>query len=158
MNHDRKLEHWAERELKHNLNDLILDDDDGSILAFGRYHIKPCGNCCEVYRDQDLVGSFSNRKIALSWCVLEHRGFVDQSQHLTALDQRSSALGNDITNSIRSSQGTKNNDFRAVLAAKIQNKQLFQRRCEIELEKYVARAKYLQLRGFRNETARTRDA
>ena len=44
MTREQKLERWAEREIQRNLHNLILDSDQGRVLAFGRWEINR-GSC-----------------------------------------------------------------------------------------------------------------
>jgi hypothetical protein len=41
MTRDQKLERFAERELKRVYTELIIDDEHGGYVAFGRYHVTP---------------------------------------------------------------------------------------------------------------------
>ena len=40
MNQDQKLERFAERELRKNIDKLIIEDDEGGLIAFGKYYVK----------------------------------------------------------------------------------------------------------------------
>jgi hypothetical protein len=156
MTQNRKLLDWAEREVQRNIDHLILDNDDGSILAFGIYSILPTQDGAQVWRGQVLEGRFSNRSIALGWCVAQRLGRVTLSISIRELDSRKQQLAQDLGFSQQLLAVSKKPEFRSMLTDKLQRKQINLAQIKRELEKCVNLTKYLQLRGFTNETARTR--
>jgi predicted RNase H-like nuclease (RuvC/YqgF family) len=156
MNTEQKFARWAERELIRNIDHLILDQDDGSILAFGIYEIRPCAVGAEVWHDGEKLGQFSNRNVALSWCVAHHKNLLPFAQEIGFLDQHLSDLQADIAWSRCQQRQIRDLSTWEILNCKIQNKQSYAKMLEGQLTKCLRRAKYLQLRGFKNETARTR--
>lgn len=156
MTREQKLERWAEREIERNIDHIILEHQNGSILAFGRYDIRPSNTGVTVWLNDENLGSFSSRKIALSWCVAHRRNMINFYTHLEALDRRGSDLLADITFSKRSAAQARNSATRSIINDKIQTKLWQANMIRCELEKYVHKAKYIQLRGFEYETARTR--
>ena len=40
MTREQKLEAWAERELKRNIDSIIVDDGSGALVVFGKYVLK----------------------------------------------------------------------------------------------------------------------
>jgi len=158
MTRDQKLQRWAERELQRNIDHLILDDQDGRILAFGVFSIVPDGNGALVLQDGETRARFSSRKMALSWCVAQRRSLLNFSDHMRLLDQTAQQLRQDIRASRAQVSNARDRDFAQLLLDKIQNKQWYVSMLDCELEKCAQRAKYLQLRGSTHETARARAA
>jgi hypothetical protein len=156
MNVELKLKRWAERELQRNLDHLILEDDDGGLLAFGSYDIQRRDSVITVCQNSELLGEFGSRRVALSWCVAHHRNLYDFTQQIQVLDRQQRRLHQDLENENRRCNRAKNNWLHELITYKMQNKQQYLKNIENELEKCVRRAKYLQLRGSYNETARTR--
>jgi hypothetical protein len=158
MTREQKLHRWAQRELTLHLNDLILDDWQGGILAFGRYEIQSSDQEFVVTRDNELQGKFTTRRVALSWCVADNKHIWDLRQRIAVLDQQRHRLNQDI-NTRKQAQSRIQDGFRKNLVEdKLQNRHYQLANTNFELEKCLARAKYLQLRGSQNETARTRTA
>lgn len=158
MNTEQKFTRWAERELLHNIDHLILDQDDGNILAFGTYEIRPSNPGAEVWHGNEKIGAFSNRNVALSWCVAHHKKMHEFVLEIGMLDQHLVHLLADISNSRQQQRRIKDFTSWEILTCKIQNKESYVKMLESQLTKCLRRAKYLQLRGFKNETARSRTA
>ncbi len=69
MNQDQKLNQFAQRELMRNLKQFVLQDDDGSVIAFGQYLIQRAST---GYTVQTLGGNqynFNDQRTALTWCT-----------------------------------------------------------------------------------------
>jgi predicted RNase H-like nuclease (RuvC/YqgF family) len=158
MTPDQKFARWAERELLHNIDHLILDKDDGNILAFGAYEIRPGPGRVEVWKNTEKLCEFSSRNVALSWCVADYQKLPDFALEIHYLDSHLRDLLIDITNSQTQRRHIREFESWEILTCKIQNKQNYVKMLESQLTKCLRRAKYLQLRGFKNETARTRTA
>jgi hypothetical protein len=149
MTREQKLERFAERELKRLYTELIIDDEEGGYIAFGRYHVRSAPAGFSVYHNSnDLVSTFSSKKIAILWCVAEHLQKYNLSQNIQLLDSKKQTLTADIH--CRQSQADRSSrlEFREIvrtkLAPKIENLTVLNQ----ELEKCLNLAKYLQLRGF----------
>jgi len=147
MTRDQKLERWAERELQRNINNLIIENDNGSVLAFGRWEISPKNNYVQV-RENDQEYKFSSKRSAISWCVASklqsHRLKLDIEYH----DSHRLRLLTDIRAQKQLAKNSKNHDYRELVLTKIQGQQYRLRDAERELRKSTNQAKYLQLRGF----------
>jgi len=148
MNREQKLERWAEREITRNINHIILENDDGGILAFGKYDIVPVDQGVVVSKHNQVVAQFVNRRTALSWCVADHRGMLHFGIHIRALDQKYRGLRDDVDATQRKARRCGNTQQRDVLIAKIQHKEWYLKLLQDDLEKCAIKAKYLQLRGF----------
>ena len=149
MTRDQKLERFAERELKRVYTELIIDDEHGGYVAFGRYHVRPQpAGFAVYYHSDDLVSLFSSKKTAMSWCVADHLQQHGLAQNIRILDNKKQTLTADIHcrrgQADRSSRPEFREMVRTKLAPKIENLTLLDQ----ELEKCLNSAKYLQLRGF----------
>jgi hypothetical protein len=148
MTREQKLERWAEREITRNINHIILERPDGSILAFGQYEICPMGRGVTVSRNSQGLGNFTDRKTALTWCVARHRKMLNFSTHIRVLDQRYRGLLDDVQTMQLNYRRCRDPDRRDTLLAKVHHKQWHLQMLQDELEKCAIKAKYLQLRGF----------
>lgn len=148
MTREQKLERWAEREIERNLNHIILENDNGSILAFGRYDIVPCDTGVTVSWEGQDPRCFTDRKTALSWCVADHKRLLDFSIHIQAIDARYRVMRDDLDGMQRRLRQCRDPQRQELLWAKVQHRQWHVRLLKDELEKCAVKAKYLQLRGF----------
>ena len=147
MTRDQKLERWAEREIRRNINNLIIENNNGSILAFGRWEITPKNNYVQV-RENDQEYEFSSKRSAISWCVAcklqSHRLKLDIEYY----DSHRLRILTHIRAQKQLAKDSKNQDYRELILTKIQGQQYHLRDSERELRKFTNQAKYLQLRGF----------
>jgi hypothetical protein len=152
MNHNQKLERFAEREIKRNIHSIILPDVDGSFIVFGAYHVVPSTNGYRVMTYCNEIGEFSNKKSAMSWCVADKNNQLNLAQQIKNLDRKKQSLLADIN--CRRGQANRSLDpnFAETVNTKIQPKISSLESVNRELEKCLISAKYLQIRGFNNET------
>lgn len=156
MTSDTKLERWAERELKRNLHHLIVEDDSDGYIAFGKYYLKPEQQLMRVYaRSGELIAKFSNKRTAISWCVADNKNHLRLARDIKNLDSKKLYLEADIHCRRQLAEQSPSNSFAETVLTKLQPKVQQQAMINQELEKCLNMAKYLQLRGFQNETART---
>jgi hypothetical protein len=156
MIQEQKLEQWAEREFRRHVDNIIVDDVDHGLLAFGRYHLIPGQIGCRVQLADDTELVFSNKKIAISWCVADKYHQYALANIIRILDQKRQLLSADIECHRRQIINTKNSNFADTVEAKLGVKTAKLEAINTELEKCIKTAKYFQIRGFSNETARTR--
>jgi hypothetical protein len=150
---NQKLERWAERELERNLKHMIVSSEAGSYVAFGQYHIQPHDLGYSVSTWDRLIHVFSNKRTAISWCVADKYHQYNLANNLQALDKKRQQLASDIHCRRAQAQQGRTEDFYETVNTKIQPKQELLDSVTAELEKCINSAKYLQLRGFSNETA-----
>ena len=156
MTNQDKLENWARREFTREIGHLILTDSDGSLLVFGRYRIEQQPRQVQVYVNDDPVLTFSDRRSALSWCVAQKHQRLDLARRISQLDQHKRLLSDDIDTRQRLAQRSHNQHYQDVVHHKLISRQQNRATVTDQLEKCLAQAKYIQIRGFTNETARTR--
>jgi hypothetical protein len=155
MNKEQKLEQWAERELKRNLPSIILEDDNGVVVVFGKYFIQPRDTEYVVSTWDREINCFSSKKTAMSWCTADHQGHYKLSNLILVLDRKKQTLAADIYCRKKIGERGRHENFNEIINMKIQPKINCYNAVNSELEKCVNQAKYLQIRGFNNETART---
>lgn len=155
MNKQQKLEKWAKKEITRTLNFLIIPDDDNGYVAFGKYHIQPqLGLYLVTFLDRP-IHTFLNKRSAISWCVAHRNRNGLLANTILTLDKKKQLLNNDIHYSRVISDKSKNFSFKENIAIKIQPKVDALKQLNVELEKCINLAKYLQIKGFPNETPRT---
>jgi len=155
MTPEQKLEKWAQKEFARHGNLMILEDGKGNYMAFNKFILTPISDGIEVRDLSDTVDIFSNLPTAMSYCVANNFRQYNLARRIRLLDQQRRMLTNDLR--IRRSQAERSTKpaFREMVQTKIDQKNRYCRSVIAELNKCLDRAKYLQLRGFINETART---
>jgi hypothetical protein len=155
MTREQKLERFAEREFKRNLDNMIVKENDGSYIVFGKYRVAQHLYGYMVSTWSDDIHCFDSKRNAVSWCVADKFNQLTLANTILNLDRRKQTLTADIhcRQSIgRRSQSTHSYE---IINMKVQPKQILLNSVSSELEKCVNLAKYMQIRGFSNETART---
>jgi len=155
MNPDQKLEQWAERVLKQNLDQAILPDDDNGYVAFGKYHIQPGRSGVSVSTWADKIHCFMNKRHAITWCILDHKGNYSMANRMIVLDSKKQTISNDTNTRRFVGERMRDPDLRETVQLKISTKLQTLTAVNLELDKCINYAKYLQTKGFINETART---
>lgn len=156
MNKHQKLDYFAEKAIKRNMHNMIMPDNSGGYIAFGMYHIVPKNNEYQIFnRIDDLVGIFSDKRTAMSWCVADKYNQLMLAQNIKYLDIKRQSLSKDIQCSQKLADRSKYESTYEIIHMKLQPKIERYTLLNNELEKCVNSAKYLQLRGFSNETARS---
>jgi hypothetical protein len=156
MKQEQKLEQWAEREFRRNVNNIIFVDDDHGIIAFGRYHLHSNQAGCTISMHDDSRLTFSNKKTAMSWCIADKYQQYALANTIQILDQKRQLLSADVAHARRKVATARRSDFAETVEAKLSLKLTQLQAIDTELEKCIKTAKYFQIRGFSNETARTR--
>ena len=98
---------------------------------------------------------FSTSRSALSWCIADKFRNYKLAQTLLNLDNALANVAGDIAARAQIADRSKNPEFRETVAIKLETKLIHKKILENDLANCVNLAKYLQQRGFDNETART---
>lgn len=154
MNIDNKLEQFAQRHSRHALETGIIEIHPNKILAFGRWVLEPSAKGCQVSTCDQIVGDFADRRTAMSWCVAEKNHNYRLSWAISTLDAKKCMLGDDIDTRRQLAQRGRNVQHNEMVMTKLQPKIKYYQAIKSELEKCIDLAKYMQIRGFSNETSR----
>ena len=154
MNQEQKIERWAERELQRNMHKIIIDDDEGGYVVFGKYYITPNSNRFVVRTWDKEIHRFASKRTAVSWCVADKVNHLNLAAQILTLDRKQQTLEADINTRKTLGNRGRTEDFAEIVNTKIQPKIDQHKMVVSELEKCINSAKYIQIRGFNNETAR----
>lgn len=157
---NQALEHKVQQMLASDLvlaeSNMITPCSPGVYDVFGRWKLRDQQHQVEITARDRLVGRFSNVRSALSWCIAEKYQQHELSHNIRNLDrdlQRFHAAHDayrEILTRITDPQR------RWVVGVKSDEATLRYRQAAERMSIYVSRAKYLQIRGFNDEIARTR--
>jgi len=153
MNPSQKLAALAEQELPKLLDHVIIADGE-KYRVFGSYVLcQTTQGYALTYQDRP-VGTFTSSRSAVAWCIADKSRQYNLASEIQHLDFTLLRLRNDIQ--VRSSQAQKSyGTFWETVSAKAEHKRSQSQQIENELTKCINSAKYWQLRGSNNETART---
>ena len=155
MNPLKEVERALQQEFRDLLPNTIFKDDDGSYSVFGRYRIEPARPGFRVWCSATEVGTFNSTKTALSWCIADKHQAYNTARDILDLDIKLSAMTQDIAVRTAIAEHSKQWEFSDLIGTKLETKIIRKKKVENELAKCVNWAKYIQQRGFINETART---
>ena len=155
MTQEQKLERFAELEFRRNMHNLIVHIDDGSLVVFGRYQIEERNHEFTVKTFTRDPIEFSSKRTALSWCIADYKNQLKLANNILNLDRKKRLLSADIYCRRTLAERSRHHDFNDLVNTKIQTKISNYQAVNSELEKCVNWAKYIQIKGFNNETART---
>jgi hypothetical protein len=150
----QRLEKLLEQDLE-NLKNTAIIKDGSKFYAFDRYVIEPESRQYRVTKYSCDVGLFDSLRSATSWCIADKYNQIQLCMDLKRLDHHKFLLGSDIA--AREALGRRTQDpiRREIVDAKLATKKTQLRAISEQLDKCVNLAKYWQIRGFNNETART---
>jgi hypothetical protein len=135
---------------------LVALDDQERIHLFGRYTVSGSADQFSVTRDFTEQNRFSSAKVAVSWCIAHRAQRYDLCQRIETLDQQRLHCLNDLMQFQARLKLSRKNPWKQDL---MQNRMseakqgLFD--AHSRLRKCVNVAKYIQIRGFSDEIART---
>ena len=155
MKPDQEFERMFRQEFKDVTPNLIWKTDSGEYEAFGRYRIVPQRPGYRVFCSATEVGTFHSTKTAISWCIADKHSAYNTARELLTVDNKLNALTQDINARAAIGDRSQNPGLRETILTKLESKIIHKKQLENQLTKCVDWAKYMQLRGFDNETART---
>lgn len=135
---------------------LVALDDRERIHLFGRYTVINIGDQFLVIRNSMEQNRFSSAKVAVSWCIADRANRYDLCRRIETLDQQRLHYLNDLMQFQARLKLSRKNPWKQDL---MQNRMseakqgLFD--AHSRLRKCVNVAKYIQIRGFSDEIART---
>ena len=101
------------------------------------------------------VMQFSNKRTAISWCVADNYKHYALANIIHTLDHKKQGLLAEIRQDQHRVQRSHDPQFKELVITKLESKSGRFSLVDRELEKCLNLAKYIQLKGFQNETART---
>jgi hypothetical protein len=134
---------------------FIWCNDAGEYELFGKYRIVPTRPGYTVYCAANAIGDFSSTRTAVSWCVADKYQNYNLARDILRTDNRLTAVSNDVFVRMGVASRSKRPEFKESIDTKLETKIIRRKELEQQLAKYVNSAKYLQQRGFDNETARS---
>lgn len=150
-----KVESWVQKEFQQMSSFLLWKNERGEYEVFGRYKIIPVKNGFKVHsNNDDEQGFFSSTRTAISWCIADKYNKIDLADQLLLLDNRLNNISNDIFVRLGTAHKSQNADTKENIETKLETKILHKKELEYQLDKCVDWAKYLQKKGFENETSR----
>lgn len=155
MNIDKEFERAFRAEFKQILPNTIFQNENGSYSVFGKYQIESALPGYRVYAHATEVGIFNSTKSALSWCIADKFQAYNTARDILELDIKLGVLSRDIASRSSIAERSDKWEFRDNVGTKLETKIIRKKQVENELAKCVNWAKYIQQRGFNNETART---
>jgi hypothetical protein len=155
MNLDQEFKQLFRHEFRDIAPNTIWRNDSGEYEAFEKYKIVPMRPGYRVFCSATEVGIFNSSRSALSWCIADKFKAYNTARDILVLDQHLTALTQDIAARTAVAERSKNWEFRDGVGTKLETKIIRKKQVENDLTKCVNWAKYIQQRGFENETART---
>ena len=155
MKQDQEFERMFRQEFKSIVPNLIWQNTAGEYEAFGKYRIVPVRPGYKVFCSATEVGTFYSTRSALSWCIADKHQAYNTARELLVTDTKLHGLLQDINARTAIAERSKNFEFRDSVGTKLETKIIHKKQLENQLAKCVNWAKYIQQRGFENETART---
>lgn len=150
----QRLEQLAQEGLDLVKQNMIWHEH-GRYHVFGEYELEVQKNACVVHSSRHDDRRFGSVKTALSWCIANKYQRYDVAREIENLDQQHQIDTADLE--VRSQMARRQSDpvcrETAMLKVEYRREQLAQ--VSDRLTKCVNLAKYWQIRGFNNETART---
>lgn len=149
----QRLEEVLKPSLSEVLPNSILPSGQG-YEAFGEYEIMPELGRWHVYRSHRDPLEFSSSRVALAWCIAHKFHQTLLCVDIERLDNEKAMLVADIAVRTRLKAQFKDPQTAEIVESKLTTRRHRLEFVETTLTKCVNRAKYLQIRGFNNETAR----
>ena len=149
-----RLEQLAQEGLdlvKHNM----IWQEAGRYHVFGEYEIAVTSKGVDLTCSRRDSQRFSGVKSALAWCIAHKYRRHDVAQEIAELDQRRQRDTADLEVRSQLAKRHNNTDRRETAMLKVEQRRQQLAVTEMRLDKCINLAKYWQIRGFNNETART---
>jgi hypothetical protein len=151
---EKEFERIFRQEFRDLMPNVIWQNDNGVYEVFGHYRIISERNQYRVFCSATEVGTFGTTRSALSWCIADKNKAYNLARELKELDNKLTALNNDIATRTAIAERSSRWDFRDPVATKLETKIIHRKQVENQLAKCIDWAKYSQQRGFNNETQR----
>jgi hypothetical protein len=150
----QRLEQLAQEGLDLVKNNMIWHEN-GCYHVFGEYELEVQKTACVMRSRRHDNRRFGSVKTALSWCIATKYQRHDVASEIATLDQQHQIAEADLE--VRSHLARRHSDAvrRETAMLKVEHRRGQLAQVADRLTKCVNLAKYWQIRGFNNETART---
>ena len=155
MKSDQDFERLFRQEFRDIMPNTIWQTDAGEYEVFGHYRIQATRPGYRVFCSATDVGVFSSTRTALSWCIADKNKAYNTARELLTVDTKLTALTQDINARAAMGDRSQNPQLRETILTKLESKIIQKKLLENQLAKCVNWAKYIQQRGFEDETQRT---
>jgi len=155
MKLSQEFDRMFRQEFPDSLTNLIFRTEEGNYRVFDRYLIVPEKPGYRVFCSATDVGSFGSTKSALSWCIADKHKAYNVARELLTTDTKLQSLTQDISTRATIADRSSKFEFRDAIGMKLETKIIHKKQLENQIAKYVNWAKYIQYKGFNNETVRT---
>jgi hypothetical protein len=155
MKSDQEFDRLFRQEFRDIMPNTIWQNDNGVYEVFGHYLIQPQRPGYRVFCSASDVGVFSSTKTALSWCIADKNKAYNTARELLTIDTKLTVLTQDINARAAVGDRSRNPALRETILTKLETKIIQKKLLENQLTKCVNWAKYIQQKGFDNETQRT---
>ncbi len=133
-----------------------ITHDRGRYQVFGDWEIIHAGDQAQVYHNGDLKFVARDVRTALSWCVAERHRRFELSRDIARWDQKVQRTQRDIDHTAMLLPRIHDQELRDNIQTKLLHKKQMLLEAKNRLSKCIGHAKYIQIRGFNDEIARTR--
>ena len=152
---EREVERLFRQEFRDLMPNVIYQNARGVYEVFDRYRITREPGGYRVFCAATDVGTFSSTRSALSWCIADKHRAYNTARELLETDRKLACLTNDIATRAALGDHSRDPALRETILTKLESKIIKKKLLEKQLAKCVDWAKYVQQRGFDNETQRT---
>jgi len=149
-----KLHRLVASDLQILQKNILIQEKD-RYLVFDCYEIMIDAHSFRVCKYTSDIGDFSTVRTALSWCIADKYQQDNLAQKIKRLDEKKRLLDTDIYTRNALCQKFRDPTKRESAQVKIDNKKFQAQLIKNQIDNCVDLAKYWQIRGFNNETART---
>jgi|APCry1669189534_1035231.scaffolds.fasta_scaffold27873_2 hypothetical protein len=152
MNKENKLKQFFTDNIKGDLKkNLVLETSQGGFTVFGKYNIDPVDNGFKVQIIKDSFTSekvFSDKKIALCWCVFEKFKSYREVNRIPNLDAQLLQISCDIKVLRQKISKTKDAVKKDIYYAKLQEAKYKKSVLLFELQEYIVKSSIWQIQEF----------
>jgi hypothetical protein len=148
MIREQEIERIFRQEFRDLMPNVIWQNDDGVYEVFGHYRIVPEHGQYRVFCSASDVGTFGTTRSALSWCIADKNKAYNLARELKELDNKLTALNNDITVRTTVAERSRRWEFRDPVGAKLETKIIRRKQVENQLAKCISWAKQSQISRF----------
>jgi hypothetical protein len=149
-----RLHEIVKRDLK-DIEQSAIVPDGSDYIVFGNYRISPKKPGFVVCKHEEFIAEFSTLRSAMSWCSADRYQKKSLGDRILTLEKSRAVELADLSVRSALAKHTKSVISKDAIDSKLQSRRYRLAQIEQELDKCIDLAKYWQIQGFNNETART---